>query len=643
MCINKILAFTMATIISLVFFTGCDNNADKNTTSTSKYANEINKDEVLSIQINATAENWQYLLDNATDKEYISADVIINGTEIKNVGIRAKGNSSLSSVYSSESDRYSFKIKFDKYVDGQTYLGLDKMVLNSGWADNTFMKEYLSYDIMNYIGVDSPIYAFADISVNNETWGLYLMIEDYEDSYLEHTQDSEGVLYKPDSMDMNDMGKMEFPSNNENSNSNTSDDVNSMPEMPNSDTNFDPSQFGGQQILEGMPSMQNGEFDPSQFSGQIPDGMPPTESNNTENNEVTQNDNGFVPPNMNRDNNNRGGGFGNASSGVSLEYTDDNTESYSNIFDNNKTKTESSDEERLIAALKQLNEGDDIESCVDVDACLRYFAAHNVVVNLDSYTSNMGHNYILHESNGVITILPWDYNLAFGGFMSGSSSDVVNFPIDTPVSNVEMSERPLLAKLLENDEYLAKYHVYLQEIIDGYFADGKFEERVSYLNSLISDYIKNDPTKECTFEEYETAVAELIKLGNLRGESIQGQLNGTIPSTSDGQTDNPDALIDASSVNLSALGSQGGGNMNGFKMNNDMFNNIDMDTMKKAMDIIGQTSADELTDEQKNALYELGITDEQIEEYANMSKNFDNMGIGGFRDKQNRNNNQDNS
>lgn len=474
---------------------------------------EFDKDSVMSFSIAVNAADWQTLLDNATDKEYISADVTINGVTVKNVGIRAKGNSSLSSVARDEdSDRYSFKIKFDEYVKGQTWLGLDQLVLNSNYSDATSMKEYLSYDIMSFIGVDTPLYAYADIAVNGESWGFYLAIEDLEDGYLERVFGGEGALYKPGNDEMGNM-----PSGGA--------DGQNRPSMPE---NF---AAGGENAPQ-FPASGTDRTAPDQanwFGGDRggPGGM--------------------------------GGSMGNmASDGVSLKYTDDNEESYSAIFDNDKTKTNEADHQRVIEALKNLSEGNDLETYVDVDAVLRYFAAHTVVVNLDSYVSNMGHNYILYENGGQISMLPWDYNLAFGGFQSGSASDVVNFPIDTPVSGVSMEDRPILSKLLEVPEYLEKYHEYLQKIVEGYFADGKFEQKVDELDALIGEHIQNDPSAFYTYDEYQKAIVELEKLGALRGESIQGQLDGTIPSTTDGQNAQPDALINASSVDLSAMGTQGG-------------------------------------------------------------------------------------
>ena len=55
------------------------------------------------------------------------------------------------------------------------------------------------------------------------------------------------------------------------------------------------------------------------------------------------------------------------------------------------------DYQRVIEALKALSEGRDLEKYFDVDQILRYFAAHTIVVNLDSYSSGMAQNYYIYE------------------------------------------------------------------------------------------------------------------------------------------------------------------------------------------------------------------------------------------------------
>ena len=69
--------------------------------------------------------------------------------------IRPKGNTSLTSIANDPTtDRYSFKLEFDHYVDGQTCFGLDKLILNNNYADATNMKEALIYDMYQYLGAD---------------------------------------------------------------------------------------------------------------------------------------------------------------------------------------------------------------------------------------------------------------------------------------------------------------------------------------------------------------------------------------------------------------------------------------------------------------------------------------------------------
>ncbi|HBN82720.1 MAG TPA: hypothetical protein DDZ89_02650 [Clostridiales bacterium] len=288
-----------------------------------------------------------------------------------------------------------------------------------------------------------------------------------------------------------------------------------------------------------------------------------------------------------------------------------------------------SDFQRVIKALKALSEGKELETYFDIDQILRYLATHTIVVNLDSYNSSMAQNYYIYEHQGQITILPWDYNLAWGGFQSGKASSVINFPIDTPVSAIEISSRPLIEKLFANTEYLERYHSYLQQMIDHYFINGKFEEKINTLDALISDYVKTDATAFCTFEEYKIAVSTFTTLGNLRAQSVQGQLDGTVPSTTAEQNENVEQLISAGDLNLSNLGNMMGGRegdefpgiMGGTDKSpfpGGMSNDVDAELMSKAMDILRQANG-EITDDIKKSLASIGLTTQQIVQITAMT------------------------
>lgn len=274
---------------------------------------------VHEINVEIAEDDWKDLLANPLEKTKYKANVTIDGNRVENVSFATKGNTSLSQVASTDSDRYSFKINFGKYEDGQTYQGLDKLNLNNIMSDATYMKDYLSYMIMREAGVSASLTSYAALSVNGELHGLYIAIEDVSDSFLErNSQSSDGALYKPETERLDNAGN--------------------------------------------APGIKQG---------------------------------GMQPPGMDGD-----------SKGADLVYSDDSRESYSDIFDNEENKVSEDDENELIAAIKALNSGKDVDKYWDMDAVIRYFVAHNFVLNYDSYTGTMLHNYYLYEKDGRVTVFP---------------------------------------------------------------------------------------------------------------------------------------------------------------------------------------------------------------------------------------------
>ena len=178
---------------------------------------------VHEINVELAEDDWKDLLANPLEKTKYKADVTIDGEKVENVSFATKGNTSLSQVASSDSDRYSFKINFGKYEKGQTYQGLDKLNLNNIMSDATYMKDYLSYMIMREAGVSASLTSYVALSVNGELHGLYIAIEDVSDSMLERSgESSDGALYKPETErldnangDPDQKGGMQPPSGDE--------------------------------------------------------------------------------------------------------------------------------------------------------------------------------------------------------------------------------------------------------------------------------------------------------------------------------------------------------------------------------------------------------------------------------------------
>ncbi len=482
--------------------------------------NSFNKDKIMEIKIEIDEDNLTSLIDNAMVEEYVPANITIDGISISNIGIRAKGNSSLQQVSSSnQPERYSFKINFSEYITDQNFLGLEKMVLNNMIGDSTYLKEYLSYDLMEFMDINTPGFCFASISINGEYWGLYLAAETLEEDFLERYYGKDyGNLYKPDESEMG--GRNNVDRNNvqpPNINRENMDTNQEQPPIMN-DQNMDTNQ-------EQPPIMNDQNAD---IQAQAPS------------------------KNMDKI------GGNNKSKVSGLIYIDDEISSYSTIFESVVTEglTEE-DKYRYIEMVKALNEGGDISKYLDVDEVLRYFAVNTFLVNLDSYAGNMKHNYYLYDDNGVFSILPWDFNLSFGTFQMNSGQDVVNFPIDEPVTDT-MENSPLIAKLLEVDEYKELYHSYLNQIVEEYVNSGIYENKINTLNELIYDYVAIDDVAFYTLEEYEIGIENLLIYGEDRAKSISLQLSGEQPSNNYGDLE--------TNLDINSLGSIGngmGGNRNG--------------------------------------------------------------------------------
>ena len=537
--------------------------------------------------IDIVMDDWDEFIANATSEEYYTAAMVIDGEAYKKVGIRGKGNTSLSTVSSMDSERYSFKVEFDHYDNSITYHGLDKLSLNNLIQDTTMMKDYLTYTMMNEFGVAAPLCSFVYITVNGEDWGLYLAVEGVEDSFLERNYGSTyGELYKPDSMSFGggrgngkDFNMDDFMNREESTEGSVQE--NTMPDRGN----FDPSQMQGS--IPQMPGMTQGNSEnrnkPSSggsrgnFSFSIDEetlrsafgklGLDESLLDGIDFENITMqsiqsmlssldketmqklmqevtNNGSFKMPDMGG----KGGGGGMGSSDVKLQYVDDNPSSYSNIWNNAKTDITTADQTRLIESLKKLSNKEQIESVVDIEAVIRYFVVHNYVCNGDSYTGSMIHNYYLYEENGQMAMIPWDYNLAFGTFQGGNAQSTVNTPIDAPVSGGDGEDRPMWNWILSDESYTEMYHQYFAEFLNTVDVQAIIDNAYN----LIKSYVEKDPTKFFTYEEFETGVETMRQFCALRSESISMQL-------ANGETTTNMSYVDASGLTASNMGSMGGG------------------------------------------------------------------------------------
>lgn len=354
------------------------------------YKDLFRKDEVIDVLIDIDEDDLADIRNYPRNEEYHSADITVDGVKTENAGIRTKGNMTLNSVASSDSDRYSYRIKFNKYVKGNKLLGLDELCLNSGYSDPSYMREYLHYEILRQMGMNVPETAFCRVYINGEYAGLYLAVEGLDGTFL---KDNFGENYK-------------------------------------------------------------------------------------------------------------NGNFYKMDEGSTLEYKEDENYSYADLKSGDDTDL--SDFKEFVKKLNNVTTGEkgDIESFLDADSVLKYIASNTVLCNYDSYNGNMHHNFYLYENeNGIFTVVPWDFNMSFGGF-NGDNAEV---GIDTPFISGSLETLPLINKLLSVPEYKEKYYGYIKDIMN---ILENFDERISELKEILSPYVKADTTSFYSYEEFDKATSK---------------------------------------------------------------------------------------------------------------------------------------
>lgn len=404
-------------------------------------------------RVDIQVEDWVAFLASAPEEEYIPATVEIDGEAFRQVGLRAKGNNSLRLTAEYGLSRYSLKLEFDHYTDG-SYHGLDKLSLDASFQDNSYLKTWLAFDIMEFLSVPTPLRSFVWVTVNGQPWGLFLAVEEPEEAFARRNFGANhGQLYKPDYRSL-------------------------------AEENAD----------------------------------------------------------------------------VHLRYTTDEPEDYPGIFENAKLDPSPADRQRLVDSLKILNSGEDLETAVDVEQVLRYFVGQVFVMNWDSYLGHTGHNYLLYEEEGKLSMLPWDYNLAFGTYALGMTDPItdpnvlLNYPILTPAPGEHMTKRPLYHQLMQVEEYFQQYQAYFRWFLAEYVENGELSAALWQTAELIAPYVEADPTAFCSYEDHRLAVETLEQVCLLRAESARGQLEGRYPATLAQQAQRPGEGVDASHVDLRDLG-----------------------------------------------------------------------------------------
>jgi hypothetical protein len=130
---------------------------------------------IQEIRLYFTQPNWRTILNNnaalATEPYAIARRVVINGVSFDSVGAKFKGNSS----FRATNKKNPFHIELDN-VKNQDYQGYKDIKLTNVFADPSFVREALSYELMQSYA-DIPCGNFANVYVNDTLQGLYTNTE----------------------------------------------------------------------------------------------------------------------------------------------------------------------------------------------------------------------------------------------------------------------------------------------------------------------------------------------------------------------------------------------------------------------------------------------------------------------------------
>ncbi|MEU3557847.1 CotH kinase family protein [Streptomyces fragilis] len=171
------------------------------------------------------------------NKEYVKADLTIDGVHLEDVGIRLKGNSTLMSLRgggagmpgggrtapegaaagqdaparagggrgggmtqydlsAEKPEELPWLIKIDEYVEGRAYQGEREISLRPGSGEEVPVNEALALSLMDSSGLKNERYSFTAFQVNDRPVTTRLMVENPDTEYAESAGDGNGVMYK---------------------------------------------------------------------------------------------------------------------------------------------------------------------------------------------------------------------------------------------------------------------------------------------------------------------------------------------------------------------------------------------------------------------------------------------------------------
>lgn len=164
-----------------------------------------------------------------------------------------------------------------------------------------------------------------------------------------------------------------------------------------------------------------------------------------------------------------------------------------------------------------------IEQKMDVPLFLKTYAVNVVVGMWDDYWVNGNNFYFYFSPNGKAYFIPYDYDNTLGTSLLMSNSGTKN-----PLTWGNMTERPLVTKILAIPQYQTMYKNYIKQLTflgNDYFTAGRSMQRVQGWQSRIAPYVSNDTGEDMSIGDQPASWGNQPNYRLLSGNN-QGGNNG---------------------------------------------------------------------------------------------------------------------
>jgi spore coat protein H len=136
---------------------------------------------------------------------WVHADLTVNGVQIKDVGLRYKGNNSFTRPAPGNPFRVNLKVKTDFFDGKADWEGVETLNFNAGARDPSLMREAMAFAIFRAAGVPAPRTAYAELTFNvpglydNASGGSFTLVENVNKQFLKRVlPPGTGLLMKPE-------------------------------------------------------------------------------------------------------------------------------------------------------------------------------------------------------------------------------------------------------------------------------------------------------------------------------------------------------------------------------------------------------------------------------------------------------------